>query len=294
MRTGRSLTVCCSLLPGGGVVFCSGKGCLLLGVLLGGGVPGSGGVPGPGGYPSMHWGRHPSPAPPVDRQTLVKILPWPNFVAAGKNYEKLIYLFCGEHSYTSTLLHSFTPAQLILEALSTSWTRIYFRSFDGEMKRNVLVARLIISTAFTFCSLPSHPIGTEQSHLPVQVKYTAVPLMFTWLEKIVCLCGHNCLKKLNILIIWCFLYWQKTSNFLLNFDKSKILIQPFQLCLYVSKRHAGFSHTHRNANIGIFVFTAWKQKIQWQNVTPSGNRTQASHNLWFQVQHSFLHSFLHS
>ena len=27
-------------------------------------------------------------------------------------------------------------------------------------------------------------------------------------------------------------------------------------------------------------------KIQWQNVTPSGNKTQASHILWFQVQHS--------
>ena len=28
------------------------------------------------------------------------------------------------------------------------------------------------------------------------------------------------------------------------------------------------------------------EKIQWQNVIPSGNRTQASHSLWFQVQHS--------
>ena len=27
------------------------------------------------------------------------------------------------------------------------------------------------------------------------------------------------------------------------------------------------------------------QKIQWQNVTPSEDRTWASHNLWFQVQH---------
>ena len=30
--------------------------------------------------------------------------------------------------------------------------------------------------------------------------------------------------------------------------------------------------------------TTWK-KIQWQNVTPSRNRTWASHSLWFQVQH---------
>ena len=26
--------------------------------------------------------------------------------------------------------------------------------------------------------------------------------------------------------------------------------------------------------------------IQWQNVTPSEGGTQASHNLWFQAQHS--------
>ena len=141
MRTGRSLTVCCSLLPGllclvqggllpGGVGSggCAWSGgCLLPGwgcAWIGGvcllrsgawsggclcsrgggvcswGVPGPGGsaprgVPGPGGvcsrgvstlgggYPSMHWGRH--PFPPVDRHMLMKILPWPNFVAAGKN-----------------------------------------------------------------------------------------------------------------------------------------------------------------------------------------------------------------
>ena len=38
-----------------------------------------------------------------------------------------------------------------------------------------------------------------------------------------------------------------------------------------------------NANIGI---TLWKQKNPVKNVTPSGNRAWASHNLWFQVQHS--------
>ena len=27
------------------------------------------------------------------------------------------------------------------------------------------------------------------------------------------------------------------------------------------------------------------KRIQWQNVTPSGNRAQASYSLWFQVQH---------
>ena len=57
-----------SLLPGGCLVQEGGW----VGAWSGGGV-----------YPSMYWGRHPSP--PVDRQTPVKILPWPNFVAAGKN-----------------------------------------------------------------------------------------------------------------------------------------------------------------------------------------------------------------
>ena len=28
------------------------------------------------------------------------------------------------------------------------------------------------------------------------------------------------------------------------------------------------------------------KKIQWLYVTPSGDRTQAFHNFWFQVQHS--------
>ena len=36
------------------------------------------------------------------------------------------------------------------------------------------------------------------------------------------------------------------------------------------------------------------EKIQWQNVTPSGIRTQASHNLWFQVQHYPLYTNLTS
>ena len=56
MRTGRSLTVCCSLLPGGGVSAWSWGGVCLV---LGGCLPGLGGVsawswgclPGPGGFP---------------------------------------------------------------------------------------------------------------------------------------------------------------------------------------------------------------------------------------------------
>ena len=40
-----------------------------------------------------------------------------------------------------------------------------------------------------------------------------------------------------------------------------------------------------NTNIGIRGFATWKQKNPMKNVTSRGNRTQASHNLWFQVQH---------
>ena len=76
MRTGRSLTVCWRLLPGGG----------------GSGPGGRGSGPGgsdlvPGG--SQHALRQ-NP-PPVDRHTPVKTLPWPNFVAAGKNIPFAIF-----------------------------------------------------------------------------------------------------------------------------------------------------------------------------------------------------------
>ena len=111
MYTSRSLTVCQSLLPGGGLLWgggvgvwsggvCSQEGCLLQeGLLLEGGCLLWGGVSAPGGcllpeglfrggvcsggVVSQHALRQTSP--PVDRQTPVKTLPWPNFVAAGKN-----------------------------------------------------------------------------------------------------------------------------------------------------------------------------------------------------------------
>ena len=102
MRTGRSLTVCCSLLPGGGGgwsasggVSAPGGGCLVQGGLPPWGVPGLGGcllwgvcLPGgsaPGGGVGIPACTEADtlPPPPVDRHTLVKILPWPNFVAAG-------------------------------------------------------------------------------------------------------------------------------------------------------------------------------------------------------------------
>ena len=58
MRTGRSLTVCCSLLPGGGVlhaggVFPAGGVCLVQGV---GGLPGRGGSPWSGGVSLVRGG----------------------------------------------------------------------------------------------------------------------------------------------------------------------------------------------------------------------------------------------
>ena len=82
----------------GGVVPGPG-GCLLLGGLWSRGVPGPGGVcswgvvPGPGGVCSRGGVGIPActeadTPPPVDRHTPVKILPWPNFVAASK-YDNL-------------------------------------------------------------------------------------------------------------------------------------------------------------------------------------------------------------
>ena len=46
-------------------------------------LPGGGVVSGLGGFPACT--EVDTPPPPVDRHTLVKTLPWPNFVAAGKN-----------------------------------------------------------------------------------------------------------------------------------------------------------------------------------------------------------------
>ena len=80
----------------GGVCLVCGEVCLVQGGLPGQGGPGGvclvrwglpgpgGGLPGPGGYiPACI--EADTPLPPVDRQMPVKILPWPNFVAAGKN-----------------------------------------------------------------------------------------------------------------------------------------------------------------------------------------------------------------
>ena len=90
MRTDRRLTVCWSLLPGGegGLV----RGVWSGGDWSGGSAPGglvwggvcsrgvwSGGVCSQGGISQLALRQ----TPPVDRHTPVKILPWPNFVAAG-------------------------------------------------------------------------------------------------------------------------------------------------------------------------------------------------------------------
>ena len=76
------------LLPGRGV--CSGGGCLLPGGVCsqGGLLPGgicSRGVSAPGGCVP----EYTEADPPVDRHTFVKILPWPNFVAAGNKRKEM-------------------------------------------------------------------------------------------------------------------------------------------------------------------------------------------------------------
>ena len=70
MRTGRSLTICCSLLPGGGLLWGGGPapgGCLLPGGLLPGGSA-RGGVCFQGGWVSQHALRQ-TPLPPPRGQT---------------------------------------------------------------------------------------------------------------------------------------------------------------------------------------------------------------------------------
>ena len=82
MHTGHSLIICQSLLlPRVGLLWVSApgsvsapRGCLLLGGVCSRGV-----------YPSMHWGRHSPPRGQNSWHMLLKILPWPNFVAAGNN-----------------------------------------------------------------------------------------------------------------------------------------------------------------------------------------------------------------
>ena len=105
MRTGRSLTVYWHLLPGGGLPGPGGvsawtrgglPGLVGVGVCLvpGGSAWSQGGAwsqrgsawSGGGGLASQHALRQ-TPHPPLltESQTPAKTLPWPNFVAAGKN-----------------------------------------------------------------------------------------------------------------------------------------------------------------------------------------------------------------
>ena len=99
MRTGRSLTVSRSLLPRGALL---PGGCLFWGMSAPGDVSAPGGVSAlgglvPGGYVCSRGGgggggggipactEADPPALLTESQMPVKTLPWPNFVAAGKN-----------------------------------------------------------------------------------------------------------------------------------------------------------------------------------------------------------------
>ena len=111
MRTGRSLTICLTLLRGGGGYpqrkQKSKKNPLpkLGGPLTPpqkletprkiGDPPKNWRTPPPQDWPARHAGI---PTPPVDRHTLVKILPWPNFVAAGNKRR-------APHTRTFTFTH---------------------------------------------------------------------------------------------------------------------------------------------------------------------------------------------
>ena len=177
MRTGRSLTVCCLVwgvsawsggclpclggvcsqgvcsrgvsapgrcLPGLGGLSAPG-GCLL----PGGCLPGLGGCAWSGGcliwgggYPSMHWGRHPSP--PVDRHTLVKILPWPNFVAAG-NYKVLCLSenVLSERNSRCTFSHKHHDERAESAFLSLSFRAVKMAPAGGLLLHTVLTLLLV-------------------------------------------------------------------------------------------------------------------------------------------------------
>ena len=120
MRTGRSLTVCWSLLHEGGVwsrgVWSRGGGsghgkggvCSGGGVSApGGGVCSQGGVcsrgcllPGGGGIPACTEADTPPPLW-TESQTPVKTLPWPNFVAAGNNNDVVCSFVAQYHTLLS-------------------------------------------------------------------------------------------------------------------------------------------------------------------------------------------------
>ena len=82
-----------------GVSACSGGVCLFRG-----GSTWSGGVCLVRGGISQHALRQTPLPPPVDRQTPVKILPWPNFVAAGKYIE--IHAFITTFFFAEVILAS--------------------------------------------------------------------------------------------------------------------------------------------------------------------------------------------
>ena len=131
MRTGRSLTVCWHLLPGGGSGLVRGGvgvwsgGCLVPGGVYSQGVPGPGGSAlggaWSGGCPSMHWGR--SPLLWTESQTPVKTLPWPNFVAAGKDGK------AQEKSIFCNIVLNCHVAQEILQVLTP-----FFETYIGGSK----------------------------------------------------------------------------------------------------------------------------------------------------------------
>ena len=162
MRTGCSLTVRCSLPRGGlcswgistlGEGVSAPRGCLLMGGVCSQGVSALGGVcswgsalggvyseggvcyggeSAPGGvYPSMHWGRHPPPQGQNSWHTLVKILPWPNFVAAGNN---LLSDYLLMWVRVSTAITTLTSVILCLKVLIASNCQHSFYNVSAYVK----------------------------------------------------------------------------------------------------------------------------------------------------------------
>ena len=135
-------------------------------------------------------------------------------------------LIIDENKTFFTFSVSITPKQLMTKNVfftncaKIPWTRIPLHRFTGDWGKTVNFV-IHYQRSFYLLFLPSDPIGTKQSHLPVQV-INAVSLMFTWLEK-----SHaNMDKTIQI-------YWNSSLNDVFFIDnktlKFSFLHFPFKL-----------------------------------------------------------------
>ena len=86
-----------------------------------------------GGWVSQHAQRQ-TPLPPVDRQTPVKILPWPNFVAAGKYWPVLAKRSSKAPQTNTQQLLTYTLQQAVVSRLILIAFNVTSRSFGTSIR----------------------------------------------------------------------------------------------------------------------------------------------------------------